>query len=89
MTQRAPETIQAPHHQGVAGAQMVEQPGELDALVQRATGRVVEDPRASGSGQRVVLEGELLLPGRDPRIPSSTAIQPNVSQDGPGSQSRQ
>jgi hypothetical protein len=40
---------------------VIEHPRQLEPLVERAAGRVAEDPRASRRRQRVVLERELLL----------------------------
>jgi hypothetical protein len=57
MAQGPAEAIKLPHHEGVAGAQLVEQLGEGGAVAAGAAGRLGEDPVAAG-----------LLEGVDPEL---------------------
>jgi len=65
MAQRAAQAVQAPHHDRVAGSELVEQGVERRAVLEPAAGLVREDPGAADSGQCVVLQGLVLLEGRD------------------------
>jgi hypothetical protein len=56
VAQGAAEAIQLPHHEGVAGAQLVEQLGEGRAVGAGAAGGLAEDPIAAGALQGVDLE---------------------------------
>ncbi len=56
MAYRPAQPVELPHHQGVAGAEVVEQLVQLGALAQRTRRGVGEDPRAAGAGQRVALQ---------------------------------
>lgn len=80
MAKRAPQAVEPPDDERVALAQVIEQPGELDAVIERAAGGVAEDPHAPCSGQRVVLQRELLLTGRNPRIAEQRRHPGSVSQ---------
>jgi len=55
--QRPAEAVQAPHHEGVAGQQPLEEPGELGAVVTSAGGDVGPDLRAPRRRQGVCREG--------------------------------
>ena len=66
MPQRAAEAIQAPHHQRVlAVAQLLERPLELRPLRKRSRRGVAEPARAAGRFERVELQREVLVAGRD------------------------
>ncbi len=64
--QGAAEPVELPHHQGVAGAELVQDAVQLRAGGQRAGGAagvVGEDAVAAGRGEGVDLEVEVLLGG--------------------------
>jgi hypothetical protein len=68
VTQRAAEPVELPDHQGVAGAELVQDAVQLRAGGQRASGAagfVSEDAVAAGVSERVDLEVEVLLGGGD------------------------
>jgi hypothetical protein len=56
VAQGAAEAIKLPHHEGVAGAQLVEQLGEDRAVGGGAAGGLGEDAVAAGDGEGVDLE---------------------------------
>ena len=55
MAEVAPEAVQAPHHKGVTGAEVVEDGFELGAVVEGAGRLVRPNPYAAGLFQRVGL----------------------------------
>src|SRR5450755_548367 len=66
MPQRAADAIQAPHHQGVlAVAQLLQRPLELRPLRKRSRRGVAEPPGTARRFERVELQREVLLVGRD------------------------
>jgi hypothetical protein len=68
VTQRAAEPVELPHHQGIAGVELVQDAVQLGAGGQRAggaAGLVGEHAVAAGVPGRVDLEVEVLLGGRD------------------------
>lgn len=80
MAQRSTQAIQPPHDQRVALAKVLKQPRQLGPLVQRAARGIAEDPPTARGAQRVVLQAELLLARRDPRVPEQRPIARTVSQ---------
>lgn len=67
--ERATKAVQAPDHDGVAWAELLEQ-GVQCRSVRELAGRLVdEDPVAAGRGEGVVLKGLILLEGGDPAVP--------------------
>jgi hypothetical protein len=68
VAQGAAEAIQLPHHEGVAGAQLVEQLGEGGAVGAGAAGGLGEDPVAAGVLEGVDLELGVLVGGGDAGI---------------------
>ena len=68
MLQRAPQPIEAPDHQGVAGADIAEGLVESRPVGPGAGEDVPEDLVTAGGGQGVQLQVEGLVPGRDPGV---------------------
>jgi hypothetical protein len=66
--QRAAQAVQLPDHQGVAGAQLVQQLLEGGPVGAGAAGRLGEHPIAAGAPQGVDLELGLLVGGGDAGI---------------------
>jgi hypothetical protein len=60
---RRPQPIKLPHHQGVAGAQLVQDLLEDRAVGAGAAGRFGEHPVAAGASEGVDLEVGLLVGG--------------------------
>lgn len=65
VAQGAAEPVELPDHQGVAGAELVEDGGELGAVGAGAAGAVGEHAVAAGLGERVDLEVGVLVGGGD------------------------
>ncbi len=82
MLEAAPEPVEPPDDERVAGAQLVERLGQPGPLRLPPAHAVGEEPVAAGGGQRVELEVEGLLPGRDPGVTDVHA--PIVSKPGRG-----
>ena len=68
MAQGAPEAVKAPHDHGVAGTRLIEELGELAALIQRPGRPVGEDPIAPRRLESVGLETRILLQLGDPGV---------------------
>jgi hypothetical protein len=65
VAQRAAEPVELPHHQGVAGAELVQDLLEGGPVAARAAGGLGEHPVAAGRGEGVDLEVWLLVGGGD------------------------
>ena len=68
LLERARQAIQLPDHQRVALAHVAECRLELGPLTLRAGGLLLVDLGAPGRGERIQLQGEILLLGRDPGV---------------------
>jgi hypothetical protein len=68
VAQGAAKPVQLPDHQGVAGAQLVQDGGELGSVGAGATGAVGEHAVAAGLSERVDLEVGVLVGGGDTSV---------------------
>ncbi len=66
--ERAAEPVEAPDDQGVAGPRHLEREGEAGPLGPGAADPVLVDLLAAGGGERVALQGQVLVVGRDPGV---------------------
>jgi hypothetical protein len=80
MAQGAAEAIQLPHHEGVAGAQLVQQLGEGGAVGAGAAGGLGEHPIAAGVLEGVDLELGVLVSGGDPGIAKQMSHSRSVAE---------
>lgn len=77
VTHRAAESIELPDHQRVAGAKIGQRFGKTGPVGSGTRRPVVENTFASGSPERVVLERELLVGGRDAGIADQCHVPPH------------
>ncbi len=68
MGQGAPQAIEAPDDQGVAGAQVAQDVLQDGAIRLGATGRLGEDFAAASLSEGIQLKVEGLFAGRDPGV---------------------
>jgi len=68
VAQRAPEAVELPDHQNIAGTQLTEQASKHRALGLGATRYLLIDLLAAGLAQGIELQSEALLLRADPRI---------------------
>jgi hypothetical protein len=69
----AAEPVELPHDQGVAGAELVHDGGELGPVGAGAAGPVDKDPVAAGLGEGVDLEVGVLVGGGDAGVAEQVA----------------
>lgn len=68
-----------PHHQSVAGTQLIQNLRQFRSGLQGTGSRVGEDPVAAGRLQRVLLQGRVLVPRRYPCVAQQMSQPDNVS----------
>jgi len=78
--ERSPEPVEAPHHQGVALAGVLQRLHQGSTLDEGAAGGLGEELVAPGRREGVELKVEGLLTGRDPGVPD--VHDPIVSKPG-------
>src|SRR5512147_1712080 len=66
--ERAPQPVELPDDEGIAGPEEGERFGQSDAFVLGTAGDVGEELPAAGLLERVLLEIEVLVLGRDTRV---------------------
>ena len=84
VAQRPAQAVQPPDHQRVAVAQLFQRPAQLGTVLRDPGDAVGEHPPAPGRGQRVVLQGGVLLQRRHPGIPDQLAHASTVAVPVPG-----
>jgi hypothetical protein len=75
----AAEAVEFPHHEGVTGAQLVQDLGEGGAVAASAAGGLGEHPVAAGTLQGVDLELGLLVGGGDAGIAEQVSMPLTVT----------
>ena len=66
---RARQPIEAVHNHHIAAAEMIEQPRQFRTIAARARELLFVNPRAAGLAECGALKVEVLIVGRNPRIP--------------------
>lgn len=67
------DAVKSPDHQGVAGADLVQELIELRSGFESTGSSVSEDAITAGRGERIVLELCVLVAGRGPGIPEKVS----------------